>query len=327
MSGPFPARAMAGVVAIATALFAPAAHGQEWPAKPVKIIAPFAAGGNADTLARILGQKLSERLGQQFYIENVAGNAGTIGSAAAQRSEPDGYTLVVSGLASHVIAPLTNANVKYHPVADFTHVAMLGGSPLALMANPAIGVKSFAELITYLKRSAAPPAYSSSGAGSHAHLTGEYLQQLAGVRMSHVAYRGGGQAMTDLIGNHVSMGVNSIVAAGSHIRAGTLVGLALTAPERLENFPNVPTFAELGYAQLTGTTWFDLAGPKGMPDSVVQKLNREIAGILARQDIRERFKGEGLVAQVMDPATLLQYYKDEIARWGQVVKMTDLKVQ
>ena len=257
----------------------------------MRIIAPFAPGGNADTLARVIGQKLSERFGQQFYIENIAGNGGVLGSAAAQRSEPDGYTFVVSGLASHVIAPAFNTNVKYDPIADFTHVAMLGGSPIVAVTNPAIGIKTLQELVDYARKTTPPPPYSSSGIGSHAHLTAEYFQHLAGVKLTHVAYRGGGQAMADLIGNHLSIGFNSLVATGQHIRAGTLVALGMTAPERLDNFPGLPTFAELGYPQLSGTTWFSISGPKGVPDAIAQKLNAELAVLLKQPDVIGKNEG------------------------------------
>ncbi len=312
---------------IAAALAATAASGQEWPSKPVRIIAPFAPGGNADTLARVIGQKLSERLGQQFYIENIAGNGGVLGSAAAQRSEPDGYTLVVSGLASHVIAPAFNTNVKYDPLADFTHVAMLGGSPIVAVTNPAVGIKTLQELVDYAKKTTPPPPYSSSGVGSHAHLTGEYFQHLAGVKLSHVAYRGGGQAMADLIGNHLSIGFNSLVATGQHIRAGTLIALGMTAPERLDNFPGLPTFAELGYPQLSGTTWFSISGPKGVPDAIVKKLNAELAVLLKQPEVKEKMKEEGLIPIIMDVPTLLDYYQSETKRWGPIVKAAGLKVE
>ena len=312
---------------IAAALTATAASGEEWPSKPVRIIAPFAPGGNADTLARVIGQKLSERLGQQFYIENIAGNGGALGSAAAQRSEPDGYTFVVSGLASHVIAPAFNTNVKYDPIADFTHVAMLGGSPIVAVTNPAIGIKTLPELIDYAKKTTPPPPYSSSGTGSHAHLTAEYFQHLAGIKLSHVAYRGGGQAMADLIGNHLSIGFNSLVATGQHIRAGKLIALGMTAPERLDNFPGLPTFAELGYPQLSGTTWFSISGPKGVPDAIVQKLNAELAVLLKQPDVVQKMKEEGLIPIVMDVPTLLAYYQTETKRWHPIVKAAGLKVE
>lgn len=312
---------------IAAALATTASRAQDWPAKPVRIIAPFAPGGNADTLARVIGQKLSERFGQQFYIENIAGNGGVLGSAAAQRSDPDGYTFVVSGLASHVIAPAFNTNVKYDPIADFTHVAMLGGSPIVAVTNPAIGIKTLQELVDYAKKTAPPPPYSSSGTGSHAHLTAEYFQHLAGVKLSHVAYRGGGQAMADLIGNHLSIGFNSLVATGQHIHAGKLVALGMTAPERLDNFPGLPTFAELGFPQLSGTTWFSISGPKGVPDAIVQKLNAGLAVLLKQPDVKEKMKEEGLIPIVMDVPTLLAYYHSETKRWGPIVKAAGLKVE
>lgn len=312
---------------ITAAFAATAASGQEWPTKPVRLIAPFAPGGNTDTLARVIGQKLSERFGQQFYVENIAGNGGVLGSAAAQRSDPDGYTLLVSGLASHVIAPAFNTNVKYDPMGDFTHIAMLGGSPIVAVVNPQLGIKSLQALVDYAKKTTPPPPYSSSGTGSHAHLTAEYFQHLAGVKLSHVAYRGGGQAMTDLIGNHLSIGFNSLVATAQHIRAGMLIPLGMTAPERLDNFPDLPTFAELGYPQLSGTTWFSISGPKGVPDAIVKRLNAELAVILKQPDVKEKMKEDGLIPIVMDVPTLLDYYQSETKRWGPIVKAAGLKVE
>jgi len=197
--------ALAGVIGAVLLAIAPASA-QEWPARPVKIIAPFAPGGSADTLGRIIAEQLSEAFKQQFFVENKPGAGGVVGSQQAAHGEPDGYTFVISGIASHVIAPIINANTGYDPVKDFTHVAYLGGPPIVMVVNPKLGVKTLADLIAYQKKQGVALTYASPGAGTNGHLVAEYFAKKTGMAVEHVPYRGAAPGITDVVAGHLVFG-------------------------------------------------------------------------------------------------------------------------
>ncbi len=247
------------------------APAQEWPARPVKIIAPFAPGGSADTLGRIIAEQLSDAFKQQFFVENKPGAGGVVGSQLAAHAEPDGYTFVISGIASHVIAPIINANTGYDPVKDFTHVAYLGGPPIVIVVNPSLGVKTLADLIAYQKKKGEPLTYASPGAGTNGHLVAEYFAKKAGIAVEHVPYRGAAPGVIDVVAGHLTFGSMTWTTASGHIQAGTVLPLAVSSNERLPDFPAVPTLKELGYPELVCTTWFSLSGPPGIPPAIVRE--------------------------------------------------------
>jgi len=259
---------------LAGLLFLFACQVQAWPEKPVRIIVPFAPGGSADTLGRLVAQKLSEHLKAGFVIENRAGAGGALGSELAAKAAPDGYTLVVSGIASHVIAPLLPQGTPYDPVRDFTHIALFGGPPAVLAVNPSLEAKDLREFVNLAKTR--PLSYGSPGNGTQGQLVAELFKRRAGIELQHVPYKGASGAVTDLIAGHIPVVSTTLTTAASQIRAGRARGLAISAPMRLADFPGIPTFAELGYPDLVATVWFSLSGPANLPADIVERLNAEV---------------------------------------------------
>jgi tripartite-type tricarboxylate transporter receptor subunit TctC len=292
---------------------------QNWPTKPVRIIVPYAAGGSADTLARIVNDPLAEVFHQQFYVENRGGAGGLIGASAAAHAAPDGSTLVVSGIASHVIAPAINSNVDFDPIRDFTHIAYFGGPPIVLVAHPSLGVHSLKELLA-LAHDGRRLGYVSPGVGTLGNLVAEYLARKENIKLDHIPYKGANPAVMDLIAGHVKLGSMTWTTAHTQIRAGALVPLAVTSAKRLAEFPDVPTLKELGYPELVATTWFALSGPAGMPKDITQRLNREIIKILERPNVRQHLAQEAMLTEPMTPEEFTNFVKDEIERWGPIAK-------
>ena len=307
-------------VLIAALSLALGAAAQEWPAKPVRIVVPFAPGGTADTLGRLVAQKLAERYQQSFVIENRGGAGGVIGSEIVAKASPDGYTLVVSGVASHCIAPALQRNFPFDPLKDFTHIALFGGPPGVLVINPSLPAHSLPEFLAYAKANPGKLTYGSPGNGTQGHLIAEHLKQLTGISMEHVPYKGASLAVADLIAGHLPAASTTLTTAASQIRAGRALALAVSADKRVPEFPEVPTFSELGYAGLTATIWFSLSGPAGMPPEVVQSLNAEVRRALRRPDVLERLKLESIEPGDLDPRQFTAFVESELRRWGPVVK-------
>ncbi|MBM3539178.1 MAG: tripartite tricarboxylate transporter substrate binding protein, partial [Alphaproteobacteria bacterium] len=308
------------IAAVLLALGAVPAASQEWPAKPVKIIAPFAPGGTADTLGRLVAIKLTDALGQQFVVENRPGAGGLIGSEMVARAVPDGYTLVVSGVASHVVAPALNPNLGFDPIKDFTHIALFGGPPDVLVVSNPTPARTLAEFIAYGKTSPGKLSYATPGIGTHGHLVAELLQQRAGFRMEHVPYRGAGQAVGDIVGNQIPSGSFTLTTASEHIRAGTIRALAVSSPKRLPDYPDVPTYTELGFPELVTVTWFSLSGPAGIPEPIVKKLNAEVIKALALPDIRQRLARDAIDPEPLDPAAFVKFIEEETKIWVPIAR-------
>jgi tripartite-type tricarboxylate transporter receptor subunit TctC len=316
--------AFAAVIGAACLSIAPA-PAQEWPARPVKIIAPFAPGGSADTLGRIVAEQLSDAFKQQFFVENKPGAGGVIGSQQAAHAEPDGYTFMISGIASHVIATIINSNTGYDPVKDFTHVAYLGGPPIVIIVNPSLGVKTLAELIAYQKKTGQALTYASPGAGTNGHLVAEYFAKKAGIAVEHVPYRGAAPGVMDVVAGHLTFGSMTWTTASGHIQAGTVLPLAVSSNERLPEFPNVPTLKELGYPELVCTTWFSLSGPPGIPADIVQKLNREAVKAMQSAPVQKRLKQDEILTEPMDSVQFTKFVADEVARWRPISEHAGFK--
>lgn len=300
---------------------------QEWPARPIKLVVPFSPGGTADTLGRVFAQALSDSLGQQVYVENRGGAGGMSASAQVARAEPDGYTLLVSGVASHVIAPVTSARAEYDPLRDFTHIAYFGGPPIVVVAHPSLGVHTFAELVALLRSSSEPLSYGSPGVGTQGHLVAAYLAQKLDLKLAHVPYKGANPAMFDLLGGHIKLASTTWTTALPHIESGAVIPLAVTARRRLARYPAVPTFVELGFPDLIATTWFSLSGPPGLPPGMVARLNREVVKAIDLPDVRARLDQEGIDAEKMDAAAFTSFMQAEIARWTPIVKSAGIKAE
>ena len=249
-----------------------AASAADWPAKPVRIVSPFAPGGTSDTLGRLLAEQLTDKFGQSFFVENRGGAGGLIGSAAVASAEPDGSTFLISSIGTHVTSPATSPNPAYDPLRLFTHIAYLGGPPNVIVVHPSLGVKTFQELLAAAKTGNGV-SYISPGPGTIGHLVPELLARKENLKFAHVAYKGAGQAMTDLVAGHVKMGSVTWSSAISQIRAGTVVPLAVSSARPMPEFPDVPTMKALGYPDLVATTWFGFSGPAGVPKDIVARLN------------------------------------------------------
>jgi tripartite-type tricarboxylate transporter receptor subunit TctC len=303
------------------------ADAQDWPSRPLKLVVPFSPGGTADTLGRVFAQAMSESLGQQIYVENRGGAGGMAASAQVARADPDGYTLVVSGVASHVIAPVFGARSDYDPVRDFTHIAYFGGPPIVLVAHPSLGVRTLDELLTVVRSGREALSYGSPGAGTQGHLVAAYLAHKLGLQLAHVPYKGANPAMFDLIGGHIKLASVTWTTALPHIASGAVVAIAVTARKRLVKSPDVPTFAELGYSDLIATTWFSLSGPPGLPPSMVRRLNQEVVKALDLPEVRDRLDQESIEAEKMDAATFTAFVQAEIIRWTPIVKSSAPKAE
>ncbi len=301
------------------------ASAQTWPAKPVRIIVPFAPGGTADTLGRLVAQKLTESLKENFVVENRAGAGGMIGSELVARAAPDGYTLVVSGVATHCIAPALQKNLPFDPLRDFTHIALFGGPPGVLVIHPSLPVKDLRQFIAYAKAEGGKLAYGSPGNGTQGHLIAEQLKQVTGIEMTHVPYKGASLAVADLIAGHVPVTSTTLTTAATQIKAGRARALVVSSAKRVPDFPDVPTFGELGHPELSASIWFSLSGPAGVPPEVVNRLNAEVRRVLSLPDVRERFRPEGIEPGDLDPQQFAAYMAAEVKRWAPVVHASGAK--
>lgn len=298
---------------------APAVRAQDWPSRPVKIVAPFAPGGTADTLARIAADKLTHRLGQNVVVENRPGAGGTIGSEFVAKSAADGYTLVVSGIASHVIAPAMSP-APFDPLRSFTHVALFGGPPTVLVVHPGLEARDLRSFVELSKSRAGGIAFGSPGQGTQGHLTAEMLKAQSGANLTHAPYKGAALAMTDLIAGHIPAASTTLTTAATQIKAGRARALAVSSVQRLPEFGDVPTFVESGYPELVATVWFSLSGPAGLPAPVVARLNAEVRALLHLPDVRERLRPEGIEPNDLDPAQFTEFVRAEIVRWAPLAK-------
>jgi len=309
----------AAVLAAASLSFG-CAWAQGWPAKTVRVVVPFAPGGTADTLGRLVSQKLGESLKENFVIENRGGAGGVIGSDLVAKAAPDGYTLVVSGVASHCIAPALSKNFPFDPVRDFTHIALFGGPPGVLVVNPSVPAQDLKQFIAYAKKEGGKLAYGSPGNGTQGHLIAEQLKQVAGIEMTHVPYKGASLAVADLIAGHIPVTSTTLTTAATQIKAGKARVLAVSSARRVPEFPEVRTFAELGYPELTASIWFSLSGPAGMPPEITIRLNAEVRRILQLADVRERLRLEGIEPGDLDPQQFTSFVASELKRWAPVVR-------
>jgi len=289
----------------------------EWPSKPVRIVVPFAAGGAADTLGRLYADALSAAFGRQFYVENRIGGGGLIGAEAVARAEPDGLTLMVSGIPPHVLGPAMNRNVGFDPMRDFTHIAYFGGTPNALVVHPSLGVSAYRQFLA-LARGANGVEYASAGFGTMGNWIAEYLAWKEAVKLVHVAYKGGAQAMVDLLAGHVKVGMLTWSSVAEHVRAGRLQALAVTSAQRLTYVPEVPTLRELGH-DFVATAWYSLSGPAGLSPEVVERVNREIVRATDRPQVRRQIEQDAIEAKPMSPAEVRTFMQSEIDRWSPMI--------
>jgi tripartite-type tricarboxylate transporter receptor subunit TctC len=304
-----------------------ASQAQDWPNRPVKVVVPFAAAGTTDRMGRLIAEELSKTLKQQFYVENRVGGGGVVGALQVVRADPDGYTLMIGGYGPHIFAPATTPNLGFDPLSDFTHIAMIGGE--SFVAHPALGVKSFADLVQLAQNRTGPLNMASPGQATLGALVVEQLIRKPGLLpdLNHVPYRGGGPVMTDLLGNHVSLGCITLSAAIEHIRAGTLVPLALISTERAPALQDLPTIVELGHPDIGGAIWSWLAGPKNLPAPMVERLNREVRRSLQAPELKQRFERDLFLSMDADVPALNAFIAAELKRWTAFFQASGIKMQ
>ena len=293
---------------------APAVAAESWPNRPIKLVVPFSAAGTADLLARLVADRLGPVLGQPVVVEHRPGAGGIVGQEQVARASPDGYTLVVSSLGSSIISPVFTP-VPFDPFRDFTHIAYLGGQPVALFGNKELPFRTLSDLVTYAKARPGALTYATISIGSQTQLLNEQFQAQAGIKMTHVPYRGAGQIVTDVLGGHIATGITALAAVGGQVSSGAVRGLAIASEKRLPAYPDLPTYVEQGYAGLVGSTWFALSGPANMPREIVERLNAEVVKILHASDLQARFAREAIDTKSLDADAFTAYFKAEAARW------------
>jgi tripartite-type tricarboxylate transporter receptor subunit TctC len=312
--------AIALVAVLAAAPLDRAAAASDWPNKPVRIVVAYAAGGANDLLARVFAEQLGKAFGQQFFVENRTGGSGLIGTEAVARAAPDGYTLQASGMPSHVLAPAMNKNVAFDPMRDFTHIAYLGGPPNVFVVHPSLGVNSFKELLELMRKEPGGVQYVSPAIGAVGNMVAEYVAAKENVKLVHVAYRGGGAAIQDLIAGHVKVGSMTISTTRPHILAGKLKALAVSSAQRLPEFPDLPTLVELGYPELVTTTWYALSGPAGLPRDIVDKLNAATNRAIDLPEVQKHLTTGMIQTKRMTPAEMTAFMQAEIDKWAPIAR-------
>ena len=300
------------------------AAAQPYPSRPIRIVVAAAPGGGSDFVARLMGGKLAEALGQQVFVENRPGAGSTIGYEFGVKAAPDGYTLtIITG--SYSINPSLYP-IKFHPLNDFTPVIWVARGPYVIVVHPSLPVKSTRELIALAKARPGQITYGSSGQGAIVHLTTELFLYMAGVKMTHVPYKGGGPAMTDLLAGHIQLVFATAPVGLPQAKAGRLRALAVTTSARVPAEPGLPTVAESGVPGYEVTNWHGLIGPKGLPPPVVERLNGEMTKIIQHKDMEARLQSDGLTAAGGTPEQLYEQIRKEIEQWRQVVARAGVKI-
>jgi tripartite-type tricarboxylate transporter receptor subunit TctC len=312
-------------IALAAAVFAVGALAQGYPAKPVKIIVPYPPGGPTDIVARVVAQKLSEQTGQQFVVDNRGGAGGNIGAEAVARSPADGYTLLVATTA-HAINRTLFKQMSYDLMKDFVPISQLTAGPLVIVANPALPATNVKELIALAKSKPGELAFASSGPGQSTHLAAELFDTMAGIKMTHVPYKGSAPALTDTMGGQTSLFFDTMLSAMPHVRSGKLRALAVTSAQRSPAAPDIPTVAESGLPGYEAIAWNGLLAPAGTPKEVVARLNAEVKKALEVPEIKERFAAQGFAAAWSPPEKYAAFLDAEVDKWGKVVKVSGATV-
>jgi tripartite-type tricarboxylate transporter receptor subunit TctC len=316
---------LALVLAAMVAAAMPAAA-QDYPARTVKIVVPFGAGGPADVYARFVGQHLSDALKRPFVIENRPGAGAVIGTDEVAKAPPDGYTLLMMS-NTHTTNETLIPQKTYQLMRDFVPVAPVNSSDLVMVVHPSVPAKDLQEFIAYAKARPGALNYASSGPGTPYHMAGELFKAMSGTDIVHVPHRGSGEARNSVIGGHVQMMIDAITTMAPNVEAGQVRALGVTGKKRSDVLPNVPTVDEAGVPGYDATIWLGIMAPAGTPAAVVDKLNAEIVKVLKRPDVQQTWGKQGAVPMVMTPAEFGQYLRDDIEKWAKVVKASGAKVQ
>jgi tripartite-type tricarboxylate transporter receptor subunit TctC len=307
-------------------LVAAAAHAQTYPDKPITLIVPFPPGGSTDIIARVVGDRLAKELGKPVVVENRGGAGGAIGASAIAKADPDGYTIGISTVSTHGVNPACNPKVGYDPVKDFTPISNLARTPNVLSASPKFPAQDFNQFMDLVKKNPGKFGYASSGNCGLAHMLGEQFKAATGTHILHVAYRGIGPALNDVLGGQVEMIFDNVPSSLPHIKAGKLRPIAVAWNKRLDSMPNVPTFGELGLKQVNDPAWYGLVGPAKLPEDVVKKLNAAVVKAMSVPEVQERIRASGSEPVGNSPAEHAKEIQTEYEKMKNVVKKQGIKM-
>jgi len=302
------------------------AFAQAYPSKAVRMIVPYPPGGGNDTLGRLFAAKLSERLGQPFVVENRPGAGTMIGTEAAAKSPPDGYTILLSSIATHALSPNLYARVPYDPVKDFAPITLLGIAPTVLVVPAELPARNLQEFIAAAKAKPGALAYASGGNGTPPHINAEVFKSVAGIDLLHVAYKGGGPALVDLMAGRVQAMLDTAASAMPHVRSGKLRALAISAPRRSPELPDLPTFAEAGLPQYDTNAWYSMHAPAGTSPDIVRRLNAELVAILKDPEILARFKQLATDPVGNSPEEFAAFVRAELDKYARIIKAAGIKL-
>jgi tripartite-type tricarboxylate transporter receptor subunit TctC len=316
-------------VAILAALFGAslpfAATAQDFPTRPIRLVVPYPPGGPTDVAARIVANAMAAKLGQPMVVENRPGGAaGTVGGRYVASADPDGYTIVMSQAGSLTVAPFLY-KLDYDPIKDFAPIGIAAETPEILTINPSLPANNFAEFVAYAKSNPGKLNFASPGVGTLPHLLGEQLQLAAGIKLTHVPYRGAGPAVSDLLGGQVQVMFDSTSVMLPHIEAGRLRALAISSAKRIVQIPNVPTVAEAGFPQLTASLWTALLAPAATPEPIIQKLNTALNESVQTPEVQKAYANLDVVTRIVTPQELKTFMAEEVRRWQQVVAKAGIK--
>ena len=305
----------------------PALHAQDYPSKPVRLVVPWAAGGSTDSIGRILGQKLAEYTGQQWVIDNRSGATGTIGHAFAAKAAPDGYTLLLATNSTFAIAPHLYKNLQYDNEKAFAPVSLVAISPQILSVHPSLPAKSVKDLLALARAKPGAIPFSTAGVGATSHMATELLMNMAGVKMSHVPYKGGGPSAQALISGETALSFVDVITALPQAQAGRLRPLATSTAKRTPLMPELPTIAESGLPGFESVTSFGMFVPAGVPREIVARLNREVTRAVAAADVKEKLRAQGIDPAGTPPEDLVAHQRQETAKWGKVIREQGIRFE
>jgi tripartite-type tricarboxylate transporter receptor subunit TctC len=303
-----------------------AARAQAWPTQPVKLIVTFPPGGSSDIVARLVAPLLSQRIGQTVTVENRPGAASTLGAALVARSQPDGHTLLMSNSAPMSISPTLMDKPSYDPLASFRHLAYIGDVPTVLVVHPSVPVTDFAGFVAWAKAQGEPVSFGSGGQASVGHIVGELLAQQAGLKMQHVPYKGAGPMRSDLLGGQIKVAVDALPQNIPFLTSGRLRLLAVTAPQRVAQAPDVPSVVELGYPGLVAQNFVGISAPAGLPSAVEQRLVSALTQVLADADLQAKLRSQGFELATRTPEGFADFIRQQAERWAPVVKASGAKL-
>ncbi|MDB5927962.1 MAG: hypothetical protein JWN13_6898 [Betaproteobacteria bacterium] len=309
------------------ALTSAGANAQQYPSRPVRLIAPFPATGGVDIVARQIAQKLSDRWGQQVVVDNRPGATGIIGTDLAAKSAPDGYTILMGNVATQAVNVSLYSKIPYDPVRDFAPITLVARVPEMLVVHPSLPAASVKELIALAKAKAKQLTFGSAGSGSPPHLAGELFQSLANVQFVHVPYKGSAPALTDLIGGQINMYFANILSAMVHVKSGRLRALGVTSMKRSVVAPDVPTIAEAGLPGYEEYNWYGMLAPRGTPKPLIDKLHDDVVAVVRSNDLQERMTRDGAEVIGGTPDEFAKFIKAEISKYAQVIKSRGLRVE